>query len=80
MFFQDKPALFPFSKEKMKGSLVTKLSISRSMEATIDGNKSPLRRKGEGGWSETRGKHNKGKSIRKKIKGSISERITSIGA
>ena len=34
----------------------------------INGNKSLLRRKGKGGWYETRGKHNKGKSIRKRNK------------
>ena len=34
----------------------------------IDGNKSLLRRKGKGGWYETRGKQNKGKSIRKRDK------------
>ena len=32
----------------------------------INGNKKLLRRKGKGGWYETRGKQNKGKSIRKK--------------
>lgn len=34
----------------------------------INGNKSLLRRKGKGGWYETRGKQNRGKSIRKKDK------------
>ena len=34
----------------------------------INGNKSLLRRKGKGGWYETRGKQNKGKSIRKRDK------------
>ena len=34
----------------------------------INGNKSLLRRKGNGGWYETRGKFNKGKSIRKRDK------------
>ena len=34
----------------------------------INGNKSLLRRKGKGGWYETRGKFNKGKSIRKRDK------------
>lgn len=34
----------------------------------INGNRSLLRRKGKGGWCETRGKHNKGKSIRKRDK------------
>ena len=34
----------------------------------IDGNKKLLRRKGKGGWYETRGKFNKGKSIRKRDK------------
>ena len=34
----------------------------------INGNKSLLRRKGKGGWCETRGKFNKGKSIRKRDK------------
>ena len=34
----------------------------------INGNKSLLRRKGKGGWNETRGKFNKGKSIRKRDK------------
>jgi len=34
----------------------------------IDGNKKLLRRKGKGGWHETRGKQNKGKSIRKRDK------------
>ena len=34
----------------------------------INGNKSLLRRKGKGGWNETRGKQNKGKSIRKRDK------------
>ena len=34
----------------------------------INGNKSLLRRKGRGGWYETRGKFNKGKSIRKRDK------------
>lgn len=32
----------------------------------INGNKSLLRRKGKGGWYETRGKQNRGKSIRKR--------------
>ena len=45
----------------------------------INGNKSLLRRKGKGGWYETRGKQNRGKSIRKGIKESISERIMDIG-
>ena len=34
----------------------------------INGNKSLLRRKGKGGWYETRGKQNRGKSIRKRDK------------
>ena len=34
----------------------------------INGNKKLLRRKGKGGWYETRGKFNKGKSIRKRDK------------
>ena len=34
----------------------------------IKGNKKLLRRKGKGGWYETRGKFNKGKSIRKRDK------------
>lgn len=34
----------------------------------INGNKKLLRRKGKGGWYETRGKQNKGKSIRKRDK------------
>ena len=34
----------------------------------INGNKNLLRRKGKGGWNETRGKFNKGKSIRKRDK------------
>ena len=34
----------------------------------INGDKSILRRKGKGGWYETRGKFNKGKSIRKRDK------------
>ena len=34
----------------------------------INGNKTLLRRKGKGGWYETRGKFNKGKSIRKRDK------------
>ena len=34
----------------------------------INGNKKLLRRKGRGGWYETRGKFNKGKSIRKRSK------------
>ena len=34
----------------------------------INGNKLLLRRKGKGGWYETRGKQNKGKSIRKRDK------------
>ena len=34
----------------------------------INGNKNLLRRKGKGGWYETRGKFNKGKSIRKRDK------------
>ena len=34
----------------------------------INGNKRLLRRKGKGGWYETRGKFNKGKSIRKRDK------------
>ena len=34
----------------------------------INGNKKLLRRKGRGGWCETRGKFNKGKSIRKRDK------------
>lgn len=34
----------------------------------INGNKKFLRRKGKGGWYETRGKFNKGKSIRKRDK------------
>ena len=34
----------------------------------VNGNKSLLRRKGKGGWYETRGKQNKGKSIRKRDK------------
>ncbi|MFA5762837.1 MAG: IS30 family transposase [Bacilli bacterium] len=34
----------------------------------INGNKALLRRKGKGGWYETRGKHNKVKSIRKRDK------------
>ena len=34
----------------------------------INGNKKLLRRKGRGGWYETRGKFNKGKSIRKRDK------------
>ena len=34
----------------------------------INGNKKLLRRKGKGGWYETRGKYNKGKSIRKRDK------------
>ena len=36
--------------------------------AIINGNKKLLRRKGKGGWYETRGKFNKGKSIRKRDK------------
>ncbi|MFA7032419.1 MAG: IS30 family transposase [Bacilli bacterium] len=39
------------------------------IEGTIaNGNKALLRRKGKGGWYETRGKHNRGKSIRKRDK------------
>ena len=34
----------------------------------INGNKSLLRRKGKGGWYETKGKQNRGKSIRKRDK------------
>ena len=45
----------------------------------INGNKSFLRRKCKGGWYDTRGKQNRGKSIRKGIKESISERIMDIG-
>lgn len=36
--------------------------------AIINGNKKLLRRKGKGGWYETRGKQNKGKSIRQRDK------------
>ena len=37
-------------------------------EIIINGNKSLLRRKGKGGWYETMGKQNRGKSIRKRDK------------
>ena len=74
---EERKKSFPFPDRKgylvgdYKGSLS---AIVVPEEATGDdgvaapivgGNKKPLRRKGKGGWRETRGKFNKGKPIRK---------------